>query len=153
MNTEMSQYLVLLEQRITLLGSLANSLAAARTGIVALDINGLEQRIQEQQKVCVNIQALDAQIDRIQRDCAANMGLTAPSTALVPILESGSLRLRETLARLDQVQSMVKKLNTEHQLLLRRSRRTVCALLNSYHSFALTYSEPGAPRSTSVGGL
>jgi outer membrane murein-binding lipoprotein Lpp len=153
MNTETSQYLALLEQRITLLASLANSLAAARTGIVALDINGLEERIQEQEKLCVNIQTLDAQIDRIQTDCATNMGLTAATAALTPILDSGSVRLRETLARLNQVQSVVKKLNAEHQLLLRRSRRTVCALLNSYHSFALTYSEPGAPRSTNVGGL
>jgi hypothetical protein len=153
MNTEISQYLVLLEQRIGLLGSLASSLAAARTGIVALDINGLEGRIQEQEKLCVNIQSLDAQIDRIQRDCSTQMALTAPSTTLVPLLDCGSLRLQETLARLSQIQSVVKKLNTEHQHLLRRSRRTVSALLNSYHSFALTYSEPGATRSTSVGGL
>jgi FlgN protein len=152
MNTETTQYLVLLERRITLLGSLASSLAAARTGIVALDIDGLEQRIHEQEKLCVNIQTLDAQIDRLQRGCAAQMGLTTASTAVAPAVD-GSMRLRETLARLSQVQSVVKKLNTEHQLLLRRSRRTVCALLNSYHSFALTYGEPGAPRSSSVGGL
>lgn len=152
MNTRATQYLALLEQRITLLGSLAGSLAAARTGIVALDIDGLEQRIREQESLCVSIQTLDAQIDRIQRDCAAQMRLTAASDAVAPA-EDGSVRLRETLARLSQVQSIVKKLNIEHQLLLRRSRRTVCALLNSYHSFALTYGEPGAPRSNSVGGL
>jgi hypothetical protein len=153
MNTEISQYLVLLEQRIALLGSLANSLTAARTGIVALDINGLEERIQEQEKLCVTIQTLDAQIDRIQKDCADQMGLSKASSTLAPILDSSSIRLRETLARLNQVQSVVKKLNAEHQLLLRRSRRTVCALLNSYHSFALTYNEPGATRSSSVGGF
>jgi hypothetical protein len=120
---------------------------------VALDIDGLEQRIQEQQNLCLNIQTLDAQIDRIQSDCAAHMGLTAASAGHAPVLDSGSIRLRETLARLSQVQAVVKKLNTEHQLLLHRSRLTVCALLNSYHSFALTYSDPAAPRSTSIGGL
>jgi hypothetical protein len=56
--------------------------------------------------------------------------------------------LRETAGRLSEIQSTVKQLNDAHQVLLRRSRRTVGALLNSYHSFAATYSDPSAPRAS-----
>ncbi len=151
MNPETSQFLELLEQRIALLGLLASSLVLARQGIVALDMDGLEQRIQEQQNLCAEICTVDEQIDRIQKACAARLALPG-NTSLTPALDASAARLQETLARLATVQLSVKRLNSEHQSLFsRRSRRTVGALLNSYHSFALTYSEPGAPQS-SVGG-
>jgi hypothetical protein len=56
--------------------------------------------------------------------------------------------LRATLDRLHTAQVRVKQQNEAHQVLLRRSRRTVSALLNSYHSFALTYSDPSSRRAS-----
>ena len=145
MTLETSTYLALLEQRIALLGSLATSLLSAREGLVCLDLHGLEQRILEQQKLCLDIHSLDAGIDRIQKQCAAQLGLLSTSsgkTVLARLPSPEGNRIEVVLTRLHQAQSTVKKLNREHQLLLRRSRRTVGALLNSYHSFALTYHQP-----------
>jgi FlgN protein len=147
MTPETSQYLELLEQRIVLLGSLASSLVSARVGIVSLDIDGLEQRIREQERLCVDIRSLDAEIDAIQKKCANHLGLTA-TTSMGQTTRPDAVRLQETLARLNQAQLSLKKLNSAHQILLRRSRRTVGSLLNSYHSFAMTYTEPTAIRST-----
>jgi hypothetical protein len=152
MNKETAHYLDLLEARIALLGSLANSLVLAREGVVSLDIDGLERRIHEQEKLCGEIRAVDARIDRIQKECAARLEVSR-GTLVSATLEPDTARLHDTLARLQQVQCSVKKLNNEHQALLRRSRRTVGALLNSYHSFALTYSEPRAAQSALEGNL
>jgi hypothetical protein len=141
MSAETTRYLELLEQRLALLGSLASALTAARTDIVSLDINGLDARIAEQERLCADIRSLDTQLDRVQHQCATHI---VPRTAQTVGAESDSdsIRRRETLDRLARVQASVKHLNEEHQALLRRSRRTVSALLNSYHSFAMTYSNP-----------
>jgi uncharacterized coiled-coil protein SlyX len=139
MSADTSRYLDLLERRLALLGSLASALAAARTDVVALDITGLESRIADQEKLCAEIRSLDAHLDRVQQQCATHAVAPAPAS------DSNSLRCRETLARLAQAQATVKRLNDEHRALLRRSRRTVNALLNSYHSFAMTYANPANP--------
>jgi broad specificity phosphatase PhoE len=137
---ETTRYLDLLEQRLALLGSLAAALAAARSDVVALDIDGLQARIADQERLCADIRLLDAQLNRIQRQCAAHAhaGLAAPN--------ADGIRYRETLDRLKSAQAAVKRLNDEHRVLLRRSRRTINALLNSYHCFALTYANPSDTR-------
>ena len=141
MSAETTRYLELLEERLALLGSLATALTAARLDIVSLDIDGLEARISEQDHLCAEIRSLDVQLDRVQLQCSAHLGLASPQ---VPEAASDPafIRRRETLDRLTRVQASVKQLNNEHQALLRRSRRTVNVLLNSYHSFAMTYSNP-----------
>jgi hypothetical protein len=142
---EATRYLELLEERLALLSSLASALTAARTDIVSLDIHGLESRIAQQDRLCSEIRSLDVQLDRVQSQCTTH--LAAPlSSGRAPHLapDPDSIRRCEILDRLGRVQANVKKLNDEHQALLRRSRRTVSALLNSYHSFALTYSKPTA---------
>jgi hypothetical protein len=143
--SETTRYLELLEQRIALLGSLAESLVAARTDVVSLDINGLESRITSQERLCSDIRSLDAQIDRLQRQCAAQLGVPSEKI-LTPGAHSDGQRMREILSRLQAAQTSVKQLNDAHQALLRRSRRTVGALINSLHSFAMTYSDPSAVR-------
>ena len=148
MSAETIRYLELLEERLSLLGSLATALTAARTDIVSLDINGLEVRIAQQDNLCTQIRNLDLQLDRVQSQCATH--LAAPSNPVVAA-DSDSIRRRETLDRLTRVQARVKQLNNEHQALLRRSRRTVSALLNSYHSFAMTYSNPSNERAATAG--
>jgi flagellar FlgN protein len=140
-SAETKRYLELLEERLALLGSLATALTAARTDIVSLDINGLEARIAEQDHLCTEIRSLDLQLDRVQFQCITHLG--KPSSQFVgSAAASDSIRHREILDRLTRVQANVKQLNDEHQALLRRSRRTVNALLNSYHTFAMTYSNP-----------
>ena len=145
---EMQRCFDLLEQRIALLASLADALTAARADIVALDITALENRIGEQDRLCSQIRSVDADLDRMQSRCAAYLGISsAPSLALP---NTADARLRDTLSRLHQVQSTVKRLNDAHQMLLRRSRRTAAALLGSYQSFAQLYSDP-AKKSAMVG--
>lgn len=152
MSAETTRYLELLEERLALLGSLATALGAARADIVSLDINGLEARIGEQERLCNEIRLLDTQLDRVQRQCTAHLGGVA-GQMLASATDSEITRRRETLNRLARVQASVKQLNKEHQALLRRSRRTVSALLNSYRSFALTYSDPSHARSFVGEGL
>jgi len=138
--SETHRYFELLEQRITLLGSLAAALTAARSDVVSLDITALENRISEQDHLCTQIRSVDAELDRVQSRCSAYLAISSPAPASTLTPEHN--RLRDTLSRLNQVQSSVKQLNDAHQVLLRRSRRTAAALLISYQSFAETYSDP-----------
>jgi FlgN protein len=148
-HSDNARFLELLEHRIALLTSLADTFVSARAEIVCLDIDGLESRIAEQQRLCVEIRSLDAGIDQVQRQCATQLTSNgAGPNLLTP--DSGQTSLRDSCARLANVQARVKQLNDAHQVLLRRSRRTVNALLNSYHSFAATYADP-SPMTASVG--
>ena len=147
MSAEATRYLDLLEERLALLGALATALTAARTDIVSLDITALESRIAEQDRLCTEIRSLDVQLDRVQSQCATHFSPPSMRGSVIVAglaADSDFARRRETLARLARVQANVKKLNNEHQALVRRSRRTVNALLNSYASFAMTYSNPVA---------
>jgi small-conductance mechanosensitive channel len=145
MSADTTRYLDLLEQRIVLLGSLADALVSAGASISAFDIDGLEARIATQQQLCAEISALDSRIDAVQRHCAEQAAWPrANDIRLTGAAEDSPLR--QTLERLQAVQSSVKQLNEAHKILLRRSRRTVGALLNSYHTFAMTYADPAAPR-------
>ena len=145
MNAETTRYLELLEQRIALLGSLALVLLAARADVVSFDLDGLEADIADQERLCVEIRSLDTYVDPRQLPGAAQP-IASQDKSPTEAPNQDSRRLRETLDRLHQVQVQVKELNDAHQLLLRRSRHTVGALLNSYHSFALTYSDPASLR-------
>ncbi len=147
MSSETSRFLELLEQRIELLGALAGALVAARTDVVSFDLDGLEARIAKQERLCVEIRSIDARIDEVQRQCATQLDAASRESPAEPANDDRR-RMRETLARLQEAQASVKRLNQAHQLLLRRSRRTVGALLNSYHSFAMTYSDPTSVRSS-----
>ncbi|MGB2592274.1 MAG: flagellar export chaperone FlgN [Candidatus Acidiferrum sp.] len=145
MSADTARFLELLEDRLALLGSLAEALTAARLDVMSLDIDGLEARIGEQERLCREIRSLDVQLDRVQRQCGEHVaGRAAGGRDAAG--DSETVRRRETLERLMRVQANVKQLNQEHQALLRRSRRTVNALLNSYHTFAMTYSNPSDER-------
>jgi len=145
MNAGATRYLDLLEQRIALLGSLADALVSAGASISAFDIDGLEARIVTQQQLCAEISALDSRIDAVQRHCAEQVALPrANDIRLTGPTEDSPLR--QTMERLQAIQSSVNQLNEAHKILLQRSRRTVGALLNTYHTFAMTYADPAAPR-------
>jgi len=144
MSDETVTYLDLLEQRIELFNTLSASLLAARSAMVAVDIDGLESRIAQQREICSNIEKLDEQIERIQYQCAAHLRMHGGTATLANAAE-----LEDVLHRLHQAQARVKELNTAHQALLKRSRRTVTALLNSLHSFEGTYKDVAAQRNNS----
>ena len=141
MTSNVTRYLELLDQRTALLNSLAVALVAASGNVVSLDIDGLQSRIVDQERLCVDIRSLDVQIDRVQRQCAVQLSVP-PEKSLTSGSTLDDQRLRETVLRLRSTQARVQQLNDSHQALLRRSRRTVGALLNSIHSFAMTYAEP-----------
>jgi len=141
-----STYLELLEQRIELLNSLSATLLAAQSAMAAFDVGGLESRIVEQQGLCNEIQKLDEQTERLQYQCAAHLRLRGSEETL-----ANSPKLEETLVRLHQAQAAVKQLNTAHQALVRRSRRTVSALLNSLHSVEGDYKKAALQQSASAG--
>ena len=144
MGVETQELLALLERRIALLGSLAEALSAASASAVAFDIDGLDARILQQETLCSEIQSLDGRLDRVQHHCANQLSLSAGSRS-IPSSGADAAALQNAANRLREVQSRVKQLNKAHQALLRRSRRTVGALLRSYNSFAMsTYSNPGA---------
>ena len=126
MSADATRYLDLLEQRIALLGSLADALVSAAASISAFDIDGLEARIITQQQLCAEISALDSRIDAAQRHCAEQVALPGANDIRLTGAPENS-PMRQTLARLQAVQSSVKQLNDAHKILLQRSRRTVGA--------------------------
>jgi len=134
MSKENETYLELLERRIELFNSLSATLLAARSAVAAFDIGGLESRIAQQQVLCAAIQKLMEQTERLQSQCTAHLRLHGGGETI-----ANSPELEATLQRLHQAQEAVKQLNDAHQALMKRSRRTVTALLNSLHTFEGNY--------------
>ncbi len=136
MKKESERYLELLEKRITMLSSLSNALVAARSALVSFDIDGLEARITDQEHLCDGIRALDDEIEKIQYQCAAHLRLRGDG-----LLEEDNVELTDALTRLHRAQSNVKELNDSHQAVLRRSKLTISALLNSIRVFEGSYQQ------------
>lgn len=145
MSTENTTYLELLERRIELLESLSSTLLAARSAMASFDIDGLESRVTQQQTLCMDIQKIDEEMERLQYQCAAHLRLRGGEEAL-----ANSEALEKTLLRLHQAQASVKELNTSHQALLNRSRLTVTALLNSLHTFEGNYEKTALKQTASA---
>lgn len=136
MNNETSRYLELLELRITLLDSLSKTLTAARAAMVSFDIDALESLVAQQQQLCQEIRALDQQVERLEYQGAAHLRLRGGQTS-----DDSEARLEDALDRLHLAQANVKSLNDVHQAVLRRSQRTILALLHSLRTFEGTYQE------------
>lgn len=117
---------------------------AARADIVGLDVLGLHRHIAEQGSLCEKIRSLDASIDVVRRECASYFSEMA--NAQNASENSDRALITQTLVRTREAQNDVKQLNNVYQRLLLRSRRTVVALLNSYSSFACTYSNPASAK-------
>jgi flagellar FlgN protein len=139
MSKENTAYLDLLKRRIELMNSLSAELLAARSAIVAIDIDGLESRIAQQRQLCAEIKKIDEQRERLQFQCGAQFRLRRGEETL-----ANPAGFEEALLRLHHAQANLKQLNAEHEALLTRSRRTVTALLNSL------YTSEGAYRTTAL---
>lgn len=131
MSTATIATLDFIEQRTALLNALAEALSSASSSVIGFDLDGLEARIAQQQKLCLEISQLDQQIVAVQQRAAQ----ATPVSASLP----------QAVSRLHEAQARVKFLNHQHQLLLQRSRRTVNALQRSYQTFAADlYDNPAS---------
>ncbi len=148
MNSEASCYLELLEQRITLLDSLSETLSAARAAVVSFDIDALESRVTQQQLLCREIKILDEQVERLQYQCAAHLRLRGGQTT-----DDSLAKLEDALHRLHQAQANVRQLNDVHQAVLSRSQRTILALLHSLRTFEGSYQEAALLQATKRAGI
>jgi hypothetical protein len=144
MTDETTKYLNLLEERISLLNSLSEALAAARSAMVSFDMDALESQIAAQGNLCGKIQTLDEQAETLQFQCAAHLRLRQ-----VDPCGDWDPKLQDALQRLHEAQAAVKHQNTAHQSLLIRSKRTVTALLNSLHTFEGTYQKAAVLQNSS----
>ena len=156
MNNETQRYLELLDQRIALLETLAKSLVDARQDVVALDVNGLEARIVQQERLCEQVAALDGQLSGFAKRCLSTLQSQVQAEDTNQLQgQTENARTRARLAdirtKMQATQHRVKELNATHQLLLRRCRRTAGALLNMYAKFEVTYAEPAAQRIAAQG--
>jgi hypothetical protein len=146
MSKENATHLELLEQRIELLNSLSATLLAVRTAMTSFDIDSLESRIAQQQAICAEIRKLDEQTKRVQHQCAVHPGLRGGEETI-----ANSPELEATVLRLHHAQDTVKQLNSAHQALVRRSHRTVTALLNSLHTFEGNYRKAALQQTLPAG--
>ena len=156
MNNQTQRYLELLDQRIALLETLAKSLVDAWRDVVALDVNGLEARIAQQERLCDRVGALDGQLSGFAKQCLGLLQSEVQAEGtnqLQSQIENADTRARlaDIRAKMQATQNRVKELNATHQLLLRRCRRTAGALLNMYAKFEVTYAEPAAQRIAAQG--
>ncbi len=139
-----------LERRLTLLGSLIQTLEAWRKAFIGFDLQNAEERIAEEDQLCRIIQALDAEIANLQARRAEREGL-APRTGELGWprgSETGGGSHERALAALNRMataQNELRRLNEVNQAILRRSRHTVNALRNLFISYAPTYASPETP--------
>jgi len=148
-NNETERYLEMLDRRIGLLGTLAESFVEVRADIICLDVSGLEARIAQQEQLCRQVGALDRQLDKLQEQCVTSLRTSTGRSGSER--EVVAARLVETGERMKSAQGRVKQLNATHQELLRRCRRTTGALLNLYSTFEATYAEPYRARHSAQG--
>jgi hypothetical protein len=134
---ERERYLELLERRLTLLGDLAGALRASTEALVQLDLDTIHRKVGEQERLCHEIRSLDRGLDVLQRKCRAGLAPGGDCPAL--------------LARMAEAQAEVRTLNRKHAALVRRSRRTLEAMMNFLRSTSPTYADPGLARGPAGG--
>jgi hypothetical protein len=148
---ESKQYLALLEKRLLLLEALSSKLTAARADFIALDLDSIHTGLREQERICVQIRVLDSDISRTQLRYSKLVGLPARQNEISWPADTADSenavanKIHGTMLRLAAAQAQLKRVNDTHQCLLRRSRRSVQALLNLFQSYAPEYSVRAAP--------
>lgn len=151
MKSESQRYLGLLEQRLSLLESLSKTLAASRGDFIAMDLEAMQSRIQEQERFCAEIRTLDNHITSAQVRCANAAGVLPRANEIfwpdtVPSDTGIGEQIQGAMQRVAAAQVELKRLNDAHQAMLRRTRRTVGVLLNFFHAHAPSYAVPPSPQ-------
>jgi hypothetical protein len=129
---EKETYRELLERRLTLLEALGQGVLAARAACIARDLEALRAATSEQQRLCLQLRALETPLRQWQPRAASSDEYLDP-------------RLRDTLARVAAAQRELRTRNAGQQSLLRRSRRNQQALANLFRRYAPSYAEAAAP--------
>ena len=144
--SEAARYLYLIERRLALVRELRDVLVKSREAIVAMNLEETDRRTAEQERLCAQIRAVDAnlaaaQAQRAQQPGRAKqLGLSwVSSQADDPAIVT---KIREAMAALGELQIEVRKINAVNRSLIRRSSRTLNALVNFVNRFAPTYSDP-----------
>lgn len=96
--------------------------------MISLDLDGIHQRVAEQEKICGQIRTVDGEIDLLQKRWSAGEREQALPAA------------KDLLDRISSAQTEVRRLNSAHAALLRRSRRTLRAMMNFVNFYGGTYS-------------
>lgn len=117
----------LLGERLRLLDSLAVELRACSNAMVALDLDAIHQRVAQQEQVCQQIRSVDHEIEVLQQRWSAE----ERSEALPAV--------KDLLGRISTAQTEVRRLNSAHAALLRRSRRTLRAMINFVNFYGGRY--------------
>ena len=142
MKTEVENYVLLLESRLSLLQMLAQQFVDCRKDFISMDLDGMYSRISEQEDLCRKIQRLDPEINLLHQTCMKQLGLEPADESNAPENAAWADRLRQVMQGLGQAQTEIGRLNQIHAAYLRRSRRTIDVLMNSLGVGAVTYA-PG----------
>lgn len=142
MTVEVEEYLALLETRLSLLRILADRMVGCRKEFVSMDLDGMHQRIAEQEQLCRQIQSLHPAIDALQQTCANQFGLGRSEIASSSATSESVTRLRVVMRELREAQAEVGRLNQIHAAFLRRSSRTIQVLINLVGNYSVTYDRP-----------
>jgi hypothetical protein len=126
-NADSTHFVSLLDRRTGLLQLLITSLRTVRDAVVTFDVRRLEAGIAEEQDLCSRIRLLDADIEKARQS-----------------RDDTDPRMRGAFERMIDAATLTHQLNHAQRSLLRHSRRTVDALMNSYRMFALTYADPSS---------
>lgn len=117
----------LLGERLRLLDSLAVELRACSNAMVALDLDGIHHRVAQQEQICQQIRSVDREIGVLQQRWSAGEKEQALPAA------------KDLLGRISCAQAEVRRLNSAHAALLRRSRRTLRAMMNFVNFYGGRY--------------
>lgn len=107
-----------------------------------MDRDGIYRCVAEQEELCRQIQATWPAIDALQKVCAEQFGTGRLNTLRRPENAAWAGRLGSVQKGMEEAQAEVGRLNQIHGSFLRRSSRTIQALMNSLGNYALTYARP-----------
>ena len=134
MQREINHYLNLLERRLDRLRCLGMQLKESQAAFTAMDLDRITYYIDYQENLCNEIRSLDDQIRELnKRLCVAiptGINLLAPDSLLSHLDEGSGRKLRIVMQGLANIQAEVKRLNRVQSDLLKRSKRSINALIN-----------------------
>lgn len=146
MKSERERVIELLQTRLERLRLLGRDLIECRQSFVQLDLAGMHDHIQLQERLCLEIRSLDAELSRVVAALGAEMKMPRqlnPYDALPDVFRSdGGERLTPLLVTMAATQADVRQLNRVQGEMLVRSRRWLNALANMMPSVAGTYQPP-----------
>jgi hypothetical protein len=120
----------LLEERVRLLDGLSEAMDAARLAMVSFDVETLEKRIAEQERLCTIIRLIEEEANSLQDGATIPSATHSPdSPAMLAFARERSLHVAISSVR--DAEANVKARNELQASLACRSRTTVAALVDT----------------------